>query len=202
MSRRAADDVIATNRVRVNGASAEVGQLLSPSDYVELDGTLLKLPMLKTIKLNKPVGYVCSRDGQGSKTIYDLLPAELHHLKPIGRLDKDSSGLLLLTNDGKFANDLTHPSKQKKKVYEIILDRSLTYTDAEKIRSGVELEDGISSLGLEGRGKEWTVSMSEGRNRQIRRTFEFVGYEVVSLHRTQFGNYSLGNLEIAKFSVL
>jgi 16S rRNA U516 pseudouridylate synthase RsuA-like enzyme len=120
MSRRAADTIIAENRVHINGAPATSGYDVQTTDTVTLDGTpLAAATTMQTIMLNKPVSYVVSRDGQGSRTVYDLLPPELHNLKPIGRLDKESSGLLLLTTDGNLAQTLTHPSHQKVKQYEI-----------------------------------------------------------------------------------
>lgn len=145
--------------------------------------------------LNKPAGYVCSRDGQGSRTVYDLLPPEMRALKPVGRLDKDSSGLLLLTNDGDLANNLTHPRYNKEKTYVVELHEPLSEPDRRKIGQGVKLEDGISKLQIKNpAGKSFTVVMSEGRNRQIRRTFEALGYTVTKLHRTKFGPYALENL--------
>src|SRR5581483_8687429 len=118
-SRRHADVLIEQQRLRINDHLGQTGETVAANDTVTLDGQPLTLPATMTIMLNKPVGYVCSRQGQGSQTIYTLLPPELHHLKPVGRLDKDSSGLLLLTNDGQLANQLTHPSYRKEKVYEI-----------------------------------------------------------------------------------
>src|SRR5690348_2303384 len=111
LSRRAADAAIAANRVTVNGHAPEMGQQVTDTDTVALDTKPLK-PVVDTttVMLNKPTGYVSSRAGQGSRTVYDLLPPKLHTLKTVGRLDKESSGLLLLTNDGNLANQLTHPS--------------------------------------------------------------------------------------------
>jgi 23S rRNA pseudouridine2605 synthase len=158
---------------------------------------------ISTIILNKPAGYVVSRAGQGSKTIYELLPKKFHNLKPIGRLDKDSSGLLLLTNDGELANKLTHPSHQKKKIYEIELDHGLTEEDFDRItKASVRLEDGPSKFKLsylDDKGKQLKIIMQEGRNRQIRRTFAALGYKVEKLHRTQFGNYTLSRLLTGKW---
>jgi 23S rRNA pseudouridine2605 synthase len=206
LSRRVADAAIAKGRVGVNGKPAANGHEVHPNDVVTLGGRRLALATFTTIMLNKPVGYVCSRNGQGSKTIYDLLPPDLHHLKPVGRLDKDSSGLLLLTNNGDLANRLTHPSFQKQKIYEIKLDKSLTPADLAKINQGVRLDDGISHLILEatrGSSKSLTptykIRMAEGKNRQIRRTLKALGYTVISLHRTQFGPYTLTNIAIGKF---
>lgn len=200
MSRRAADGAIQAGRVRVNGAPAQLGQVLADRDVVMLDNQpLATTDSIATIMLNKPPGYVVSRNGQGSKTIYNLLPPRYQHLKPIGRLDKDSSGLLLLTNDGQLANELTHPSKQKTKVYEVELDKPLAPLHQQMITDyGVLLDDGPSKLRLESLSvqsrKKWRVIMHEGRNRQIRRTFASLGYKVTSLHRTQFGPYSLDDI--------
>ena len=149
--------------------------------------------------LNKPEGYVCSRTGQGSTTIYELLPKHYADLKPVGRLDKDSSGLILLTNDGNLANQLTHPSFRKTKIYEVTLDKPLTKTAQNKIEKGVQLDDGISQLNIKKiqnrYDRKFFVFMREGRNRQIRRTFGALGYKVVKLHRTGFGPYKLDGLE-------
>jgi 23S rRNA pseudouridine2605 synthase len=149
--------------------------------------------------LNKPAGYIVSRDGQGGKTIYDLLPSEYQSLQPVGRLDKNSSGLLLLTNDGQLAYDLTHPSQHKTKVYRITLNKPLSSSDRQTIELvGVQLEDGVSKLHIDelpnGHGLSWQIVMSEGRKRQIRRTFQFLGYKVFLLHRIKFGDYELGKL--------
>ena len=198
LSRRAADKAVQDGRVEVNDAIVTVAVDITEQDTVRLDGQLLDSPKIEhtTILLNKPVGYVVSRDGQGSKTIYELLPLELAALKPVGRLDKDSSGLLLMTDDGQLAHQLTHPSFQKTKVYEIELDQPLQPLHRQMISDmGISLEDGPSKLGLErlqdGNDRKWRVTMHEGRNRQIRRTFAGVGYTVVRLHRTQFGSYTL-----------
>lgn len=202
MSRRAADQAIADGRVSINGASVSMGQTVNDTDTVHLDGRQIEPLSIQTVVFHKPVDYVCSRDGQGSQTIYDILPAELHHLKPIGRLDKDSSGLLLLTNDGNLAHKLTHPSSRKTKIYEITLDQPLAPLHQQMISDyGVTLEDGPSKLLLESLDDTktaWRVRMHEGRNRQIRRTFSSLGYTVIQLHRTHFGDYTLGDLASGK----
>lgn len=222
LSRRAADGALAAGRVAVNGKRALVGQEVAPDDAVTLD-SLAITPAVKTLTLilNKPAGYVVSRTGQGSKTIYDLLPAEYHSLKPVGRLDKDSSGLLLLTNDGDLANQLTHPRYAKTKIYEVELDRPLTPADKTRIEEGVAVNDYVSRFSIESRGKSrearntpahdsslvardsaYVVRMQEGRNRQIRRTFASLGYEVQKLHRTHFGSYQLEQLQPGKFRLI
>lgn len=206
MSRRAADKAIAEGRVYIDGVLATPGATAEPDQVVILDGQIISPPATTTtILLHKPVGYVCSRNGQGSKTIYDLLPEELHELKPIGRLDKDSSGLLLLTNDGQLAHELTHPSRQKIKKYEIQLDKPLLPLHRQMIQDyGVQLEDGPSKFIVERMvdddDKNWQIIMHEGRNRQIRRTFAALGYTVTKLHRTQFGNLALGKLKEGAFA--
>jgi len=202
-SRRQADGLIAEQRVRLNGTMAALGAEVAANDHVTLDDQPLELPSYQTIALHKPVGYVASRRQQGgTPTVYDLLPEELHQLKPVGRLDKDSSGLLLLTNDGNLAQRLQHPSSGKWKHYEVELDRTLAATDKAKLIAGVSLEDGPSRLQLAGQGKTWTVQLQEGRNRQIRRSFAALGYRVVGLHRTSFGTIDLGELAAGQWRVL
>jgi 23S rRNA pseudouridine2605 synthase len=202
-SRRRADSLISEQRVRLNGAVAAIGAEVGANDRVTLDGQALALPTYQTIALHKPVGYVTSRRQQGSTpTIYELLPAEFHALKPVGRLDKDSSGLLLLTNDGELAQRLQHPTSGKWKRYKVELDRSLGADDRTKLTAGVTLKDGPSRLQLEGRGKQWTVKLQEGRNRQIRRSFAALGYRVVGLHRTDFGSLGLGKLPASQWRSL
>lgn len=208
MSRREADRIIGQHRILINGLLATTGQQVTELDQISLDGQPLAQNLQKTtIMLNKPIGYICSRDGQGNSTIYELLPNNLHHLKPVGRLDKNSSGLLLLTNDGDKAHKLTHPSFQKPKTYKIALNLPLKPSDQQIIETtGVKLDDGVSKLQLEPLSisdkTNWKVIMSEGRNRQIRRTFEALGYNVVKLHRTRFGPWQLGSLKPGKFTTL
>ena len=202
LSRRASDHAILEGRVTVNGRSVLAGTDVGAKDEVRLDSRPLALPgQPTTIMLNKPAGYVCSRVGQGSKTIYDLLPTGLHRLKPVGRLDKDSSGLLLLTDDGTLADRLTHPRYAKEKLYGIRLDKPLAPAARTQAERGVELEDGLSRLKIEDvHGTRLTARLSEGRNRQIRRTFAVLGYEVRELHRTKFGPYELGDLAPGTFA--
>lgn len=208
ISRRAADTIIEQSRVLVNGAAPETGQQVTDEDEVSVDGQPITSPTHSTtIMLNKPVGYICSRNGQGNPTIYELLPVNLHELKPVGRLDKNSSGLLLLTNNGELAHQLTHPSFGKTKIYKIALNHPLQPLHRQMIEDyGITLEDGPSKLQLErindGDETNWKVIMSEGRNRQIRRTFESLAYNVVKLHRTQFGDYQLKTLEPGQFITL
>lgn len=207
LSRRAADTAIADGRVAVNGVPATLGFIIKNNDKVSLDGCAITPPVNRQlILLNKPPGYVCSRDGQGGSTIYELLPGQLHNLKPIGRLDKYSSGLLLLTDDGQLSYELTHPKFGKDKIYKIALNKPLSIDDQRRIATGVMLDDGLSRLKLEQLNKSdltnWKVIMHEGRNRQIRRTFAALGYSIPKLHRTKFGHYILGTIKTGSYQIL
>lgn len=210
ISRREADELIRTGNVVVNGKAADLGCDVDPNDdTVTVNNQLVKLPTEHTtIMLNKPVGYVCSRNAQarGVKTIYELLPDQYKALKTVGRLDKDSTGLILLTDDGDLAHQLTHPSFAKTKEYIVELDHALAPLHQQMISDfGISLDDGPSKLLLErldDNRTKFKVTMSEGRNRQIRRTFAALGYQVKSLHRTTFGPYTLGDLDSGKWSAL
>lgn len=204
ISRREADELIEKGKVTVNGTVASLGSQVHDNDEVTVNGkTLGGTTAYRYVLFNKPVGYVCSRKAQGDNpTIYDLLPSDMASLKPVGRLDKDSSGLLILTNDGDFAHQMTHPSFRKVKIYEVSLDHPLEPLHQQMIADyGVEIGDGTSKLSLErvdDDRKDWVVTMSEGRNRQIRRTFGALGYTVTALHRTNFGPYGLADLVSGK----
>lgn len=194
------------SEVCYNGRIRELSAVQRPQSLQAKGDKVLILPGVEYIylALNKPVGYVCSRRTQDeAPTIYQLLPEKYQELKTVGRLDKDSSGLILLTNDGDFAFRMTHPKFTKTKVYEVELDRALEPLHQQMIADfGIELGDGVSRLGLERKDnsrRRWRVVMSEGRNRQIRRTFGALGYTVVKLHRIEFGPYRLDGLEPGKF---
>ena len=202
VSRREADELIAGGRVMINGETATLGARMSEHDKLTVNGEPVQTRESYTyIAFHKPVGYVCSRRAQGDlPTIYELLPPELHELKTVGRLDFNSSGILLLTNDGDFTFQMTHPKFAKKKIYKVRLDHDLAPLHQQMISDyGVSLEDGASLLSLErisdNDRTEWQVTMSEGRNRQIRRTFASLGYDVKRLHRINFGNYALGDIK-------
>lgn len=216
VSRREADEYIDAGRISVNDMPARLGVRVDrETDKVAIDGKAISnVPSeLIYLALHKPIGYICSRRRQGdTPTIYELLPKEYHALNPVGRLDKDTSGLLLLTNDGDFAHSMTHPSFKKNKVYYATLDVKLEPLHQQMISDrGVLLDDGNSHLRLSSLAdtpeqgayppNSYRVEMSEGRNRQIRRTFNALGYKVINLHRTTFGHYSLSDLIAGKTRV-
>ena len=232
VSRREADELIATGKVTIDGQPAVIGNKIDSKSKICYNNKTIPFNIeFIYLAFNKPVGYVCSRHAQGSApTIYEILPKKYHKLKTVGRLDKDSSGLILLTNDGDFAYQMTHPKFHKEKVYEVELDKPLEPLHQQMISDyGVMLDDGPSkftvikselakpsSSGRSSRpssrgsslsprsdcgfpSKEvsqarYTVILTEGRNRQIRRTFAALGYKVTKLHRTQFGKYELNGL--------
>lgn len=200
LSRRQADDLIMRGQVAINGTPAVIGARITVDDTVTVKGKPVDTSTKNIyIALHKPAGYVCSRKRQGdSPTIYELLPQQYHALKPVGRLDRDSSGIILLTNDGDFALRMTHPRYSKVKRYEVTLDKPLEPLHHQMISDyGITLDDGASKLILERQTDDrlqWIVTMSEGRNRQIRRTFAALGYTVTVLHRTNFGDFALGSL--------
>ena len=198
ISRRQADELIEKGRISINGKTAQLGERFKAGDEIKLGEKIISKTReeKKYVIFNKPRGYVCSRKKQGeNETIYAILPKEFSVLKPVGRLDKDSSGILLLTNDGDFAFQMTHPKFRKVKEYLVSLDTPLQPIHQQMIADfGINLPDGKSQLGLErldDSRKNWKVIMSEGRNRQIRRTFSAIGYEVEELHRIVFGSYIL-----------
>lgn len=206
ISRREADELIMAKRVKINHQLATIGARVTKTDKVYLDNKPISpKPSPTYIMLNKPVGYVCSRRRQGdTPTIYELLPEKLRQLKPVGRLDKDSSGIILLTDDGDFAHRMTHPKFQKSKTYIVTLDKPLEPLHQQMITDfGVMLEDGKSQfIVIATDAPTYEITMSEGRNRQIRRTFSALGYTVVKLHRTIFGIYNLDNLKSGKYSAI
>jgi 23S rRNA pseudouridine2605 synthase len=197
LSRRAADTAIAAGRVSIDGQTAKLGDQAAEGAEIRLDGQpIIPVADHTYIMLHKPAGYVSSRVRQGNDpTLYELMPTSHHHLRTVGRLDRDSSGLILLSDDGNFIHRLTHPSFAKDKIYELTLARPLSVSDRKRLELGVKLTDGPSRVQvLATSGRTVTVSLSEGRNRQLRRTFGAIGYTIVRLHRIQMGPYRLDDL--------
>lgn len=203
-SRRGADELIASGRVRVNSiVVTELGKMVeTDNDTVTLDGKKVEpVSKMTYIMLYKPKGCITSlRDEKGRKTVYDYLDVEVPHLVPVGRLDYDTEGLLLLTNDGELVNRLAHPSGEVPKSYLVRAEGEFPEHILAKLRKGVEI-DGVktkrSKVKLLEQGEKEAkllVTITEGRNRQVRRVFEAVERNVVFLKRVAIGDLRLGGL--------
>jgi len=209
-SRRGAEQLIGQGRVRINGKPAAIGMNVSPRDKVTLDGKPVALPRnTLTIMLHKPRGIVTtSNDEHGRRCVADLVADTGVRLYPVGRLDRDSEGLLLLTNDGELANAIMHPRKEVKKLYRVTVKPDITEDQINALMSGIML-DGRKTLPCDVRimqhGEGRTVIMvtlTEGRNRQIRNMCENVGLEVARLRRTEIAGVRLGMLQPGKWREL
>ena len=202
-SRRAIEDMVRAGRIKVNGESARLGQRVDPTnDVVEVDGSRVPLQEgLVHYVLNKPAGVVSTADDpEGRPTVVELVdPAA--RVWPVGRLDLDSEGLILLTNDGDLTHHLTHPSYEVAKTYVVEVEGSLAPRTARALAKGIELEDGptapaeVRILERGARGSVVELILSEGRNRQARRMLEAVGHPVRRLVRTAIGPLKLGRLK-------
>ncbi|MDQ5913641.1 MAG: rRNA synthase [Patescibacteria group bacterium] len=204
ISRRASDDLIAAKKVKINEQVAVLGNRVEPeTDQVKVLGKIVKPEQtMKTyLLLNKPEGYLSSKVSQGgAPTVYELLPKEYKklNLNIAGRLDKDSCGLILLTNDGDYLNKITHPSSGKTKTYTVRLNKELQPEDLEKLKAGIQIGDSRPSKFKSITPREDSsleVELEEGRNRHIRRTFYELGYRVTFLQRTKLGPYELEDLK-------
>ena len=206
-SRRKADKLIEAGKVNVNGKIVkELGFQVAPKDKVVINGQLIKPEKLQYYKFYKPAGYITTSDDEkGRKTIYDIIPEELNNLKPVGRLDKDSTGLLIMTNDGELINQLAHPSIKVTKVYVVTINGKLLPEHGEKMYNGFEIETDTGDkkmayaqvLPIKIASKQSTlqVVLQQGLNRQIRKMFAALGFEVKSLKRIQHGTITLEGLK-------
>ena len=197
-SRRHCDELIAASRVTINGkVCTNFSAQPSAHDHVKVDGKLVRVAPALTIMLHKPAGFVSTRkDEQARDTVFDLLPKKFSRLFNIGRLDAQTEGLLLLTNDGELAQRLTHPRYKTDKEYEVTLDRPWDPALAPKLLRGIFL-DGQRARITQLRPVTTTklrVVLRQGINRQIRRMFEAVGYRVKNLRRVRVGNLWLADL--------
>lgn len=199
-SRRQADADIAAGVVRVNGQRGEVGQRVDPATAkVTVRGRAIVAPASHLyVALNKPVGYVCTRsDPQGRPTVYDLLPAELRRCKPVGRLDYDSEGLMLLSDDGAFINQMTHPRYGHEREYEVRFSTPVTSDLLRQWQRGVQLEEGLAKVDSIEQVDEKTVRVAihQGWNRQLRRMAGALGLAIGVLRRVRMGEVTLGKLK-------
>jgi len=215
-SRRAADELIASGAVRVNGrVPPPAGVIVDPErDRVTVSGrTVRPVTAHRYLMLNKPLGVITTaKDESGRTTVLDVVGDEGlagHRLFPVGRLDADSTGLLLLTDDGDLSYRLTHPRYKVPKEYVAVVGGSVSGVKLAKLRSGVELDDGMTAPAdvevlrvLPGPATELRVAISEGRHRQVRRMLLAVGNRVQSLRRVSFGPLKLGRLKVGGWRVL
>lgn len=197
-SRRACEEIILGGGVRINGRPVrELAVSVAPGDTVVARGRIVRPAESRYVILHKPSGCLTSRQSQGGKpTVYDLLPREAATLPHVGRLDADSEGLLLLSNDGALAQLLTHPSRHVEKEYDVVLDRAFDTKFIPKLLKGIYLEEGrakAAHVNVEGANK-LRVVLTQGINRQIRRMFAALGYKVKRLTRTRLGPLRLGRL--------
>ena len=205
-SRRASDGLIRDGRVQINRKIAVLGDEVGDKDEVLLDGVAVtRSGQHRYFMMNKPKGYVCTvEDDCGRKTVMQLLPSDAGRVYPVGRLDYDSEGLLLLTDDGELTFRLTHPKNEIPKTYLVRIEGSINEQQLNKLRSGVELDGKLTKrckIKVVETDKEYTklhITITEGRNRQVRRMFEAVGKTVVFLKRIRIGELTLGSLDRGK----
>jgi 23S rRNA pseudouridine2605 synthase len=211
-SRRMADEMISAGRITVNGRVVrELGSKASwGQDSIRVDGKEIPKPSDRTyLILNKPFGYICSlKDPEGRAIVTELLKGVPQRVYPVGRLDFNTLGLLLLTNDGDLSHRLTHPRYHVPRTYKAIVEGMITEEALQSLRKGVMLEDGFSGssnaslIDRSGGKSVIRISVTQGRNRLVRRMIEAVGYPAVHLIRTGFGNLNLGNLKPGQYRYL
>ena len=204
-SRRSADELILAGVVKINGKIIrELGTRVNPGDLVTVKGEPVSyLKHLTYLVLNKPKDYITTtNDEKGRKTVMDLIPIN-ERLYPVGRLDRNTTGLLLVTNDGELATRLMHPKYEVEREYVVGLDKKLRSDHAKQIVNGVQLDDGMtgrSELFITPQDQsEVTIILKEGRNREVRRMFEHFGYEVKRLHRSRYANISVSGLSRGEY---
>jgi len=206
-SRRKADELIESGVVMINGKTVtEVGDIVQLKDKVFVNRKMIHPQKHLYYRFYKPAGYITTKnDEKGRKTIYDLLPENLQTLKPVGRLDRESTGLLILTNDGDLINELTHPSAKVPKLYRVTINGKITQNDINKMSKGMEIEQGkkayaqVEVLEIDNSHTTMEILLYQGMNRQIRKMFEMLGFEVKSLKRIQHATLTLAGLKRGEF---
>jgi 23S rRNA pseudouridine2605 synthase len=207
-SRRRADELIRDGRVRVNGRAGELNTVVGSHDVVEVDGERVARQALAYVLLHKPPGVVTTaRDPQGRPIVVDLVPSE-PRVVPVGRLDADTTGALLLTNDGELAHRLAHPRYGVPKVYEADVEGRPSRDSLDALRGGIELDDGMTApadvrvVSTSRRRSRIELTLHEGRNRQVRRMLEAAGHPVRRLHRSGYAGLDLEGLQESQWRTL
>lgn len=206
-SRRKADELIEQGVVSVNGKKiTELGFLVGEKDKVFIKNELVRPKKHEYYRFYKPTGYITSADDEKDrKIIYDILPQNMHNLRPVGRLDRDSSGLIILTNDGDLINELTHPSIKVPKVYIVTINGRIHIHQLEQMAKGIEIEKGkiayAYTMVVESTSKRTVlrVTLYQGLNRQIRKMLANLGFEVISLKRVQHATIDIEGLKKGQF---
>lgn len=209
-SRRNADVLIFDGKVKVNGiVESNPGTKVSDKDEVEVNGTILQRVAHVYILLNKGRNTITTTDDdRGRQTVMDLLPDDFadQGLFPVGRLDRNTEGVLVITNDGELAHRLMHPSYEIRKVYRVTTHKPVSAVDIERLKAGVELEDGIAKADriseVDDEPRVTAIQIHEGRNRQVRRMYESLGYEVKALERIIYAGLNVRGLRRGKWRLL
>lgn len=205
-SRRKAEELIKQKRIKIYNEIAQLGEVIKGGDKIYLDNKLVQAQTedLIVLMLNKPINFTCTKKCfKNENNVYQLLPKKYQHLKIIGRLDKYSQGLLLLTNNGSLINQLSHPRFKHQKKYQVKTSRELSSQELDKMKKGIK--DQGEKLKLKEIVKEkntYIISLTEGRNRQIRRMFNFFNIEVISLKRISVNRLEIKDLKIKEFRLL
>ena len=208
-SRRECDKLIQDGKVTINGQKAGLGTDVKDGDELCVNGSPVVIKKNEYYLLNKPKGYICSvSDDKGRKTVLDLMPDNVGRIYPVGRLDYDSEGLLILTTDGELAQHLTHPSNSVPKTYLVKIEGTLTEAALNPIRSGIEVDGYVTKkckAHIVETNKEYTkvhITLTEGKNREIRKMFAAIGKEVTLLKRIKIGELTLRGLDRGSFRKL
>ena len=208
-SRRECDKMISDGKVKINGRVAELGTEVGGEDEVFVNGNKVTIKKNEYYLLNKPKGYICSvSDDKGRKTVMDLMPQGAGRIYPVGRLDYDSEGLLIMTTDGELAQKLTHPSNEVPKTYLVKVEGTVTETALNPIRSGIEIDGYVTKkckAPIVETNKAYTkihITITEGKNREIRKMFATIGKEVMLLKRIKIGEISLRGLDRGSYRKL
>ncbi|MCD6245286.1 rRNA pseudouridine synthase [candidate division WOR-3 bacterium] len=210
-SRRKADEIIAQGRVYVNGSIVkEAGTIIDPNtDVVKIGNKRMTAKKFEYLIINKPRGIISSRKlDSGRGTIYDIIPKNMKHLKPVGRLDINTEGLIIMTNDGTLINRLSHPKGRIERVYSMLINKRLSYNEIQRLKRGIRYENisyrfsDVFFTRITPHGFLYIAKLKEGKNREIRNAMKALGKRIIWLKRISFGPIKLGELKPGQFRFL